>query len=115
MSTPDRARARRVTSLLSSYYDGDDSVDADASTVRHRRQHGERIHDDGFVDRAAPSTSRASSASSIDLDSPLFSARAFVDDLSLPAMDKAEAKPPLEVLSRVCVPPLLLSRPFFEK
>ena len=82
MSTPDRARARRVTSLLSSYYDGDDSVDADASTVRHRRHHGERIHDDGFVDRAAPSTSRASSACSIDLDSPLFSARAFVDDLS---------------------------------
>ena len=82
MSTPDRARARRVTSLLSSYYDGDDSVDADASTVRHRRHHGERIHDDGFVDRAAPSTSRASSACSIDLDSPGFSAREFVDDLS---------------------------------
>ena len=82
MSTPDRARARRVTSLLSSYYDGDDSRDADASTVRHRRHHGERIHDDGFVDRAAPSTSRASSASSIDLDSPGFSAREFVDDLS---------------------------------
>ena len=82
MSTPDRARARRVTSLLSSYYDGDDSRDADASTVPHRRHHDDRIHDDGFVDRAAPSTSRASSASSIDLDSPGFSAREFVDDLS---------------------------------
>ena len=53
MSTPDRARARRVTSLLSSYYDGDDSVDADASTVRHRRHHGERIHDDARI--SAPS------------------------------------------------------------
>ena len=67
-----------MTSLLSSYYDGDDSRDADASTVPHRRHHDDRIHDDGFVDRAAPSTSRASSAPSIDLDSPGFSARAFV-------------------------------------
>lgn len=86
MSTPDRARARRVTSLLSSYYDGDGDAATRSGIHPHHQHNLERSRKDAAdadadTDADADRRHRADASSSIiDLDAPGFDARAFVDD-----------------------------------